>query len=67
MPEEAPRNGAPEETPRNGVPEGALGKLMLGVLVAAPEDTVSGSKCPGMVMIEVVLRKQLRAIVKGEF
>jgi hypothetical protein len=33
---------------------------------AAPEDTVSGSKCPGMVMIEVALRKQLWATVKGE-
>lgn len=33
----------------------------------ALEDTVSGSKRPGMVMIEVALRKQLRATARGEF
>jgi hypothetical protein len=33
----------------------------LRVLVVAPEDTVSGSKRPGMLMIEVALRKQLQA------
>ena len=33
----------------------------------ALEDAVSGSKRPGMVMIEVALRKQLRATARGEF
>ena len=37
------------------------------VLVVAPEDTVSGSKRPGMVMIDVALRKQPRATARGEF
>jgi hypothetical protein len=37
------------------------------VLVVAPEDTVSGSERPGMVMIDVALRKQSRATARGEF
>lgn len=32
-----------------------------------PEDTVSGSKRPGMVMIDIALRKQSRATTRGEF
>ena len=37
------------------------------VLVIAPEDTVSDSEHPDMVMIDVALRKQPRATVRGEF
>jgi hypothetical protein len=35
------------------------------VLIIAPEDTVSGSERPGMVMIDVALRKQPRATARG--
>jgi hypothetical protein len=35
------------------------------VLIVAPEDTVSGSERPGMVMIDVALRKQPRATATG--
>ena len=33
----------------------------------APEDTFSGSKSPGIVLIDVALRKQLRATARGQF
>ena len=37
------------------------------VLIIAPEDTVSGSERPGMVMIDVDLRKQHWATARGKF
>jgi hypothetical protein len=37
------------------------------VLVVGPKDTVSGSERPGMVMIDVALRKQPRATARGGF
>jgi hypothetical protein len=37
------------------------------VLIIAPEDAVSGSERPGMVMIDVDLRKQHWATARGEF
>ena len=73
--ESAPRRKCPEEEScrgdhyrLQGVHSGPRGSIQAQrVLVVAPEDTVSGSKRPSMVVIDVALRKQPRATARGEF